>query len=106
MKTLELTDLKKALGETIVKAALENNQLSDSGKDEAHIIIVSHANWSRCTQLIFPKEWNDNIEGTEGQDADHELIGSLYLSWFSWMEAQDNQNEHRQWHNDQLCNSQ
>ena len=30
--------------------------------------------------MIFPKEgWNDSIEGTEGQDADHELIGSLYL---------------------------
>ena len=75
----ELTDLKKALGETIVKAALENNQLSDSGRMRHISSLFPMLTESECAEMIFPKEWNDNIEGTEGQDADHELIGSLYL---------------------------
>ena len=30
--------------------------------------------------MIFPKEdWDDDLEGTEEQSADYELVGSLYL---------------------------
>ncbi len=76
----ELTDLKKALGETIVKAALENNQLSDSARVKHLASLFPMLTESEYTEMIFPKEdWDDNLEGTEEQSADYELIGSLYL---------------------------
>ena len=77
---LALTGLKKVLGKTITEVALENNQLSDSARVKHLAALFPMLTESKYTEMILPNEdWDDDVEGTEEQDADYELIGSLYL---------------------------
>ena len=76
----KLTNLTKNLGKAITMAALANNQLSDSGRMRHIESLFPMLTQSECVEMIFPqKDWDEYIWGVDGQEADYERIGSLYL---------------------------